>query len=63
MQLKKDFKLGDIVTEKTINRDGDATYVSGEISSISGDNIFITKKFPRTEHFSVKREDIVNKGE
>jgi len=63
MPLKKNFNIGDMVTAKTVNIDGDTTYVSGEISSINGDNIFITKKWPKREHFSIKKQEIVTKGE
>ena len=63
MPLKKSFNLGDTVTAKTVNIDGDTIYISGKISSVSGDNIFITRKWPKIEHFSVKKQEIVTKGE
>ena len=51
--------IGDRVTAKTVNPDGDTIFVSGEISSINGDVVFITKRFPKIEHFSVKKDDII----
>ena len=63
MPLKKSFNLGDTVTAKTVNIDGDTIYISGKISSVNGDNIFITRKWPEIEHFSVKKQEIVTKGE
>jgi hypothetical protein len=59
MQLKKAYKIGDIVTAKTINKDGESVYVSGEVSSINDKLVFLLKKFPKREYFSVKEEDIV----
>ena len=59
MQLKKAYKIGDIVTAKTINKDGESVYVSGEISSINDKLVFLLKKFPKREYFSVKEEDII----
>jgi len=59
MQLKKAYKIGDIVTAKTINKDGESVYVSGEVSSINDKLVFLLKKFPKREYFSVKEEDII----
>jgi hypothetical protein len=59
MQSKKAYKIGDIVTAKTINKDGESVYVSGEVSSINDKLVFLLKKFPKREYFSVKEEDIV----
>ena len=47
MQSKKTYKIGDIVTAKTINKDGESVYVSGEISSINDKLVFLLKKFPK----------------
>ena len=53
------FNIGDLVTAKTLNLDGDTIHVSGKIASINGDVIFITKRFPKIEHFSVKADEII----
>ena len=53
MKSKNSFKIGDYVTAKTINDDGDTIFVSGEISS------FLTMKFPKREHHSVKIKNIM----
>ena len=53
------FKIGDVVTAKTVNYDGDTIFVNGEIASINGDVVFITKRFPKIEHFSVKKDNII----
>tara|TARA_R100001510_G_C7655688_1_gene214992 strand:- start:667 stop:855 length:189 start_codon:yes stop_codon:yes gene_type:complete len=57
------YKIGDSVTAKTTNLDGDTIFINGKISSLNGDVVFITKKFPRIEHFQVKIEDIIIRGE
>tara|TARA_R110000824_G_scaffold218869_5_gene405608 strand:- start:8870 stop:9061 length:192 start_codon:yes stop_codon:yes gene_type:complete len=59
MKSKNSFKIGDYVTAKTINDDGDTIFVSGEISSIGGDVAFLTMKFPKREHHSVKIKNIM----
>ena len=59
MELKNNFKIGDIVTAKTIGEDGESIFVSGEITSLTDKYAFLLKKFPKRQHFSVKVEDIV----
>ena len=62
-QSKIDIKIGDTVTASTTNSDGDTIFVSGEISSVNGDNVFLMKRFPKIEHHSVKVVNIIKKGE
>lgn len=59
MPSKNSYKIGEHITAKTTNSDGDTIFVSGNIMSITESRIFITKKFPKTEHYSVKFEDVV----
>ena len=59
MSSKNSYKIGEHITAKTTNPDGDTIFVSGNIMSITESRIFITKKFPKTEHYSVKFEDVV----
>ena len=61
--MKNDYKIGDRVTASSINEDGDTIYISGTIRSISDGRVFIEKRFPKLEHFSVKHEDIILRNE
>ena len=53
------YKIGEQVTARTSNPDGDTVFVSGKIESINGNKIFIVKKFPKIEHFSVNADEII----
>jgi hypothetical protein len=56
---RKNIKIGQSVTAKSKNIDGDTVFVSGEISSINEDIVFISRRFPKVEHFSVKIKDLI----
>ena len=59
MTSKNNYKIGDTVTAKTIVENGESKLVSVEITSITDKYIFLLRKFPKREHFSVKIADIV----
>ncbi len=60
--LLKEYKVGDTVTAQTTNDDGDTIFISGEIRSINENIVFVTRRFPKIEHFSVKLNNIKKKG-
>ncbi len=59
--LSKEYKVGDTVTAQTTNDDGDTIFISGEIRSINENTVFVTRRFPKIEHFSVKLNNIRKK--
>tara|TARA_R100001082_G_scaffold44518_1_gene23690 strand:+ start:2222 stop:2410 length:189 start_codon:yes stop_codon:yes gene_type:complete len=59
--MENSYKIGDRVTAKTVNSDGDTVFISGNIRAITDKQVFIENRFPKIEHFSVKVEDIIVK--
>lgn len=59
--MENSYKIGDRVTARTVNSDGDTVFISGNIRAITDKQVFIENRFPKIEHFSVKVEDIIVK--
>lgn len=51
-------KIGQYITGKTLNFKGEEVTVSGNISAINDDMVYIVRKWPKREHFAIKKQNI-----
>ena len=58
--LVNKYKIGDEVTAKTKDEEGNVVFVSGSVTSVTKDRIFLIRKFPVLKHYSIKPEDIIS---
>ena len=52
-------KIGQQITGKTLNFKGERITVSGEVSAINDDIVYIVKKFPKKEYFAINKNNII----
>ena len=52
-------KIGHQITGKTLNLKGERITVSGEVSAINDDIVYIVKKFPKKEYFAINKNNII----
>ena len=60
MTLKdfRNLRIGQRITGKTLNIKEEEISVSGTISAINDDVVYILRKFPKREYFAIKKENI-----
>jgi len=57
-------KIGQTVTAKQTDSDGEIKYITGKVVIITeNDLVYMEKKWPRREQYCVKASDIIIKGE
>ena len=52
-------KIGQQITGQTLNFKGERIIVSGEVSAINDDIVYIVKKFPKKEYFAINKNHII----
>mgnify|MGYP003124928219 CR=1 FL=1 len=54
----RNLSVGQQITGKTLNFKEEEILVTGNISAINDDVVYILRKFPKREYFAIKKENI-----